>query len=136
MSVDPSVRLVHCRGVTHPPPFLHIRVRSPPLPLILKAKERTHYFPFHKIIIIILDNAHICISYAKRTGPPSHPCRIYVRGGTGHTFHRLLIIWTETDERLISHYDCIDRSIANGRGRQEPYSPAYLAKKHTGPKHV
>lgn len=56
--------------------------------------------------------------------PQSCSCRIYSRA-----FHRgshlvlLLLVYVKPEERLISHYDCIDRSIANNPSN--PPSPAF-----------
>lgn len=84
---------------------------------LVMAKEHTdYYFPFHRI----LDNAHICISYA-RAPVQWWSCSSYSDPDifTSIAFHRgthlvlLLLVYVKPEERQISHYDCIDRSIAN-----------------------
>lgn len=115
-----DVRLVHSKPPT-PTPSLPYYIRAEDFPLIWLWKRSTRTTTFH---FTEYWTTHIFVFRMREPqssgGPAPHTRVLFMQDiFTSIAFHRgthlvlLLLVYVKPEERQISHYDCIDRSIAN-----------------------
>lgn len=115
-----DVRLVHSKPPT-PTPSLPYYIRAEDFPLIWLWQRSTRTTTFH---FTEYWTTHIFVFRMREPqssgGPAPHTRVLFMQDiFTSIAFHRgthlvlLLLVYVKSEERQISHYDCIDRSIAN-----------------------